>query len=85
MHDLLFHRQKALADEDLQVYARELGLDLDRFDQDRAGDEVGGRLLRDVATGDATGLVRGTPTIVIDGVLDQGGYDPAAFLEALAR
>ena len=85
MHDLLFHRQKALEDDDLRSYAGEIGLDLGRFDQDRAGDEVGARIMRDVASGDATGLVRGTPTIFIDGALYQGGYDPAAFLEALAR
>jgi protein-disulfide isomerase len=85
MHDLLFHRQKALEDNDLRTYAGEIGLDLDRFDHDRAGDTVGARIVRDIASGDATGLVRGTPTIFIDGVLYQGGYDPAAFLEALAR
>ena len=85
MHELLFHRQKALDDDDLRAYGSELGLDLARFDQDRAGDEVGARIMRDVASGDATGLVRGTPTIFVDGVLYQGGYDPAAFIEALAR
>src|SRR5689334_13602458 len=31
MHDRLFHRQKALDDEDLAVYASELGLDVERF------------------------------------------------------
>lgn len=85
MHDLLFHRQKALEDGDLRTYAGEIDLDLDRFERDRAGDTVGARIVRDIASGDATGLVRGTPTIFIDGVLYRGGYDPAAFLEALAR
>jgi protein-disulfide isomerase len=85
MHSLLFHRQKALEDKDLHTYAGELGLDVERFDRDRAGDVVGARIVRDIASGDATRLVRGTPTIFIGGVLYQGGYDPAAFLEALAR
>jgi protein-disulfide isomerase len=85
MHDRLFHRQKALENDDLRTYASELGLDLARFDQDRAGDTVTARIGRDVASGEATGLVHGTPTIFIDGVLFQGGYDPAAFIEALAR
>ena len=85
MHNVLFHRQKALEDDDLRAYASELGLDLARFDHDRAGDEVGARIMRDVASGDATRLVRGTPTIFIDGVLYQRGYDASAFLEALAR
>jgi protein-disulfide isomerase len=85
MHELLFHRQKALQDDDLRAYAGEVGLDLDRFDRDRNGDAVSARIDRDVASGDATGLVRGTPTIFIDGVVYQGGYDPTAFIEALAR
>jgi protein-disulfide isomerase len=38
-----------------------------------------------VASGEATGVVRGTPTIFIDGVFHSGGYDTAALLEALAR
>ena len=40
MHELLFHRQKALADADLRRYASELALDLARFDSDRTGDAV---------------------------------------------
>jgi protein-disulfide isomerase len=84
MHELLFHRQKALEDDDLRSYANEVGLDLARFDHDRADADVMARIARDVASGEASG-VRGTPTLFIDGVLYQGGYDPAAFIEALAR
>src|SRR5215467_7089156 len=36
MHDLLFHRQQALEDGDLQRHAADLGLDVPRFDRDRA-------------------------------------------------
>jgi protein-disulfide isomerase len=85
LHELLFHRQKALEDEDLRGYAREIGLYLPRFDRDRSDDAVRARIARDVASGEATGLVRGTPTIFIDGVLYEGGYEPAEFIEALAR
>src|SRR6201993_1833896 len=46
MHDLLFHRQKALEDDDLRSYASELGLDLTRFDHDRADAEVQARIER---------------------------------------
>src|SRR5690242_11524051 len=74
MHDLLFHRQKALEDDDLRSYANEIGLDLDRFDRDRADAAVLARIARDVASGEATGVVRGTPTLFIDGVLYQADY-----------
>jgi hypothetical protein len=33
MHVLLFHRQKALEEDNLRSYASELGLDLARFDR----------------------------------------------------
>jgi protein-disulfide isomerase len=46
---------------------------------------VTARIERDVTSGEATGVVRGTPTLFIDGVLYQGGYDPRAFIEALDR
>jgi len=85
MHDLLFHRQKALDDGDLLAYAGELGLDVPRFDRDRVGDEVMARIARDIRSGEASGVVRGTPTLFIDGVLHEGGHDTATLLEALQR
>ena len=85
MHALLFHRQKALEDDDLRRYAAQLGLDVARFDRDRAGPAVLDRIRRDVDSGIATGQVLGTPTLFIDGVVHRGGYDAATLLEALAR
>jgi protein-disulfide isomerase len=80
MHELLFHRQKALGDEDLRSHARQVGLDLARFDGDRASDIVLARIRRDVESALASGEVRGTPTLFIDGVLHEGPYDAAALL-----
>jgi protein-disulfide isomerase len=85
MHELLFHRQKALEDEDLRTYAEEIGLELERFERDRKGDDVSARIARDVASGEATGVVRGTPTLFIDGVLYEGSYDSGTLLEAVGR
>jgi protein-disulfide isomerase len=85
MHDLLFHNQEHLEDEDLGRYAAELELDVARFDSDRAGPAVLARVRRDVDSGDATGEVLGTPTIFIDGVVHRGGYGAAELLEALTR
>jgi protein-disulfide isomerase len=85
MHELLFHRQNALEDDDLQRYAAELGLDVSRFNHDRSSPDVMQRIGRDVASGTASGEVRGTPTLFIDGVVHLGGYDEASLMEALAR
>jgi protein-disulfide isomerase len=84
MHELLFHRQKALADDDLRKYADELGLDLDRFDEDRAGDAVRRRVDRDVRSGIASGDVHGTPTLFIDGVVHLGSYDADTLADVLS-
>ena len=82
MHELLFHRQKALEDDDLRRYAGELGLDVGRFDLDRDAPEVIARIRRDVDSGIASGEVRGTPTIFIDGVVHRGEYDAATLIDA---
>jgi protein-disulfide isomerase len=85
MHERLFHRQRALEDDDLRRYAAELELDIARFDRDRAGAGVLDRIRRDVRSGLASGRVQGTPTLFIDGAVHLGGYDEAALLEALTR
>jgi protein-disulfide isomerase len=85
MHELLFHRQKALEDDDLLRYAAELGLDIGAFGEARASSAVLNRIRRDVESGIASGEVRGTPTLFIDGVVHDGGYDAPSLLEALER
>jgi protein-disulfide isomerase len=83
MHELLYRHQAALRDDDLQRYAAQLGLDVARFNHDRTGADVLGRIRRDVESGIASGEVRGTPTLFIDGRVHLGGYDAATLLEAL--
>jgi protein-disulfide isomerase len=84
MHELLFHRQKALEDGDLRGYAAQLGLDVAAFDRDRASRTVLERIQCDVDSGLASGQVLGTPTLFIDGVVHRRGYDPPTLLAALA-
>jgi protein-disulfide isomerase len=83
MHDMLFHRQHALEDEDLRRYAAELALDVGLFDSDRTGSAMLARVRRDVESAVATGVVQGTPTLFIDGVLHTGSYDASSLLEVL--
>jgi protein-disulfide isomerase len=84
MHELLFHRQHALEEDDLRRYAAELGLDTELFDSSRTDARVLGRVRRDVDSGDASGEVLGTPTLFIDGALHAGPYDVDSLLDALA-
>jgi protein-disulfide isomerase len=81
LHELLFRRQRALDDSDLRGNAAEVGLDLERFDADRAGAGVLARIRRDVESGLASGEVLGTPTLFIDGTVHRGPYDAASLLQ----
>ncbi len=85
MHELLFHRQKALEDGDLRGYAAQLGLDVAAFDRDRTGSAVTERIRRDTRSGLASGQVASTPTLFVDGFVHRGGYDPPALLAPLSR
>jgi protein-disulfide isomerase len=85
MHELLYQYQTALRDDDLERYAAQLELDVARFNHDRTGHDVLGRIRRDVESGIGSGEVRGTPTLFIDGLVHLGGYDAATLLEALVR
>ena len=85
LHELLFHRQKALEDDDLRRYAADVELDVARFDRDRVSARVLRRVSRDVESGKASGDVHGTPTLFIDGVVHLGGYAPETLLAALAE
>ncbi len=84
MHELLFHRQKALEDGDLLEYAAQFGLNVAVFDRDRASIAVADRIRRDVDSGLASGQVVATPTLFIDGLVHRGGYDPPTLLATLA-
>lgn len=84
MHDLLFHSQKALEDDDLRRYAEQLRFDLEVFERDRRGEAVLERIGRDVESAMASGEVRGTPTLFIDGEVYRGAYDAVSLLDALA-
>ncbi len=71
MHDLLFADQARLEDPHLWERARALGLDLDRFDQERHQDEVIARVKRDFTSGVRAGVVT-TPTLFAGGLMHAG-------------
>lgn len=83
MHQMLFGHQKALEDDDLRGYAADLDVDAERFEGDRVSDPVLQRVARDMQSGIDSGVVRGTPTLFINGALHRGTYDADALLDAL--
>jgi NhaA family Na+:H+ antiporter len=74
LHELLFHRQQALGEDDLFAYAHQVGLDEQRVRDDLERDELWRRVREDAESAVAAGA-QGTPTLFLDGRLHTGGYD----------
>jgi Na+/H+ antiporter NhaA len=82
MHDLLLERQDALAPEELIGYARQLGLDVDRFTQELENHAGAARIAEDVDGADLSN-VSGTPTFFINGRRHYGAYDIRTLAQAV--
>jgi protein-disulfide isomerase len=66
MHDKLFANQASLSDAAYEQFARDLGLDLQRFQAARAAPATRKRVEDDMAAAAAAG-VTGTPTFIVNG------------------
>ncbi|HEY5944585.1 MAG TPA: thioredoxin domain-containing protein [Kofleriaceae bacterium] len=84
MHDMLFENQRALAYDDLVVYATNVGLDVKRFASDLDKRAYLPRVREDVASGADSG-VHGTPSFFINGVRFEGSWDEHSLLAALTE
>jgi Na+/H+ antiporter NhaA len=82
MHDLLLEHQDELKFRQLRGYARQLGLDLERFDADLRESSHASRIEEDVDSADLSG-VTGTPTFFINERRHDGAYDIAALSAAV--
>jgi protein-disulfide isomerase len=83
MHDTLFEHQRALDPSHLIRYARDLGLDVERFERDLEQHTFVPRIQADFDSGVQSG-VQGTPTFFVNGRLYQGSYDHESLREAIA-
>ena len=81
MHDSLLEDQGHLDDPHLWRRAEKLGLDLDRFEQDRRSEALGERVERDFRSGIRAGVTT-TPTQFLNGIAHPG-VPGASFREAL--
>jgi protein-disulfide isomerase len=66
MHDMLFKNQRKLEDADLTEYARDIGLDLQRFERDFSSARVLDAIKGSVQQGINDG-VNGTPSFFLNG------------------
>ncbi|HEY2273046.1 MAG TPA: DsbA family protein [Jatrophihabitantaceae bacterium] len=74
MHDLLLEHQDHLRFADLVRYAADLGLDVDRFEDELKRRSHETRIAQDVESADLSG-VSGTPTFFVNGQRHYGAFD----------
>lgn len=82
MHDILMGHQSDLSDKDVLGYARELGLDVEAFEEEVFERHHAARVDRDVASADASGAA-GTPTFFLNGRRYQGAHNVESFTKAI--
>jgi protein-disulfide isomerase len=83
MHDLLFEHQKALERDDLVGYARQIGLDVERFERDLDEHAHLDRIRADQRDAAERGI-SGTPAFLVDGEPYEGFYDAESLADALS-
>ncbi len=72
-HDTLFEHQTNLKAEDFITYAKSIGLDVNKFEQDLKASAISETVQRDRTDGNALG-VRSTPTLFINDIQYTGKY-----------
>ena len=83
MHDLLFENQNALEDDDLAMYAAQVGIDGQRVAREIAAGTYAKKIRNDFRGGIRSG-VNGTPTLFINGLRFDGNWsDPDELTQAL--
>ncbi len=82
MATMLFEHHRALGPGDLTKYARMLGLDIQRFEEDMHSAAVMNRVKDDVHDAEVMDL-HSTPTFFIGNARHYGPYDAAALIRAL--
>ena len=80
-HDKLFENYKSINDSKIQDIAKELGLNMEKFNQDMNSREIAALVNRDIKNGNEID-VRGTPTIFINGKMLKN-RSPNGFSEAI--
>jgi protein-disulfide isomerase len=82
LHDILYEHQHALDDHSLRQYARQLGLDLRRFERELEIGTHAARVEEDRLSGIESG-VTGTPTFFINGTRHRDPWDLETLITAI--
>ena len=83
-HDKLFENQGKLGDELYVQIAKDLKLNMDKFNKDRASDEAQKQIDEDIKAGQAVGI-SGTPGFILNGVKILGAYPVEHFEKVISK
>lgn len=84
MHDIIFENQNALNADDMFVYAKAIGLDLELFKEDIQRPDLLSKVDRDFESGMRSGVNR-TPTFFVNGEKYEGNAEETELLQHLQR
>lgn len=84
MHDSIYEHEPSITRDDVLTFARDLKLDLARFETDLDDAATARHVTEDIEGGRRNG-VTGTPSIFIDGIRYDGAWDFHSMLEELQR
>jgi protein-disulfide isomerase len=82
MHDTLFTHFNHLDGEHLVLYAKDLELDMDKFEQAINHRSFAARVREDFKSGERSSM-RATPTFFVNGARHKGAWDRDALLKAV--
>ena len=83
-HDKLFENQQKLGQELYVQIAKDLSLNIDKFNKDRTSDEAQKSIDADMKAGQAVG-VQGTPGFILNGVKILGAYPAEHFDKVISK
>lgn len=84
LHDKMFENQRALGEESLKGYARDVGLDGDRFDNCLDTGKMAEKVIENMQAGEAVG-VRGTPAFFVNGRMLAGALPFEEFQKVIDK
>lgn len=84
MHDIIFENQRHLDDSSLLKYAKEIGLDIPKFEKDFSSTTTIQKIQKDVQSGNDV-TVQGTPAFFINGKFFPGNWTSTEFPDMLEK
>jgi protein-disulfide isomerase len=76
MHDLMFRNNEKLSQENILAWAKQIGLNMDKFNKDLESPAIAKALDSSIKEADEIGVL-GTPTVFLNGQRYNGELDPA--------